>query len=72
MRNVTVIDFSVVGYKQILSAEKGIFDRQESAWIFTNGKLITLDESGKTTTIGFKKYLSVSYTHLTLPTNLCV
>ena len=57
MKNVTVIDFSVLGYKQILSAEKGIFDGQESAWIFTNGKLITLDESGKTTTIGFKKYL---------------
>ena len=57
MKNVTVIDFSVLGYKQILSAEKGIFDGQESAWIFTNGKLITLDEGGKTTTIGFKKYL---------------
>ena len=57
MKNVTVIDFSVLGYKQILSAEKGIFDGQESAWIFTNGKLITLDESGKTTTISFKKYL---------------
>ena len=57
MQNVTVIDFSVLGYKQILSAEKGIFDRKESAWVFTNGKLITLDKSGKTTTIGFNKYL---------------
>ena len=57
MQNVTVIDFSVLGYKQILSAEQGIFDNKESAWVFTNGKLITLDKSGKTTTIGFNKYL---------------
>ena len=57
MKNVTVIDFSVLGYKQILSAEQGIFDNKESAWVFTNGKLITLDKSGKTTTIGFNKYL---------------
>tara|TARA_B100001027_G_C16125246_1_gene266775 strand:- start:85 stop:657 length:573 start_codon:yes stop_codon:yes gene_type:complete len=57
MKNVTLIDFSVLGYKQILSADQGIFDRDKSAWIFTDGKLITLDESGKTTTLGFKKYL---------------
>ena len=57
MKNVTVIDFSVIGYKQILSAEQGIFDSKKSAWAFTNGKLITLDKSGKTTTIGFDKYL---------------
>jgi len=57
MKNVTLIDFSVLGYKQILSAEQGIFDRKESAWVFTNGKLITLDKSGKTTTIGFDRYL---------------
>ena len=57
MKNVTLIDFSVLGYKQILSADQGIFDRDKSAWIFTDGKLITLEESGKTTTIGFTKYL---------------
>ena len=57
MKNVTLIDFSVLGYKQILSADQGIFDRDKSAWIFTDGKLITLDGSGKTTTIGFTKYL---------------
>ncbi len=45
MKNVTLIDFSVLGYKQILSDDKGIFDRDKSAWIFTHGKLITLDES---------------------------
>ena len=57
MKNVTLVDFSVLGYKQILSADQAIFDRDKSSWIFTNGKLITLDKSGKTTTIGFDKYL---------------
>ena len=56
MKNVTVLDFSKLGYKQILSANEGIFDREKSAWIFSDGRLITLDESGKTTTIGFTKY----------------
>ena len=56
MKNVTVIDFSIYGYKQILSAEKATFDREKSAWIFSNGKLIKLGNSGQTTTIGFKEY----------------
>ena len=34
MRNVTVIDFSVVGYKQILSAEKGILiDKNQHGYL---------------------------------------
>ena len=54
MKNVTVIDFSKIGYKQILSA---VFDKSISAWKFTNGRLITLDKNGNTTTIGFDSYL---------------
>ena len=57
MKNVTVIDFSKIGYKQILSAEKAVFDKSISAWKFSNGRLITLDENGNTTTIGFDSYL---------------
>ena len=56
MQNVTVMDFSKKGYKQILSAKKGIFEKSISAWIFTDGRLITLDENGNTTSIGFDKY----------------
>ena len=33
MKNVTVIDFSKIGYKQILSADEGIFDSNKSEWI---------------------------------------
>ena len=57
MKNVTVLDFSKLGYKQILSANEGVFDAKKSAWIFSDGRLITLDEDGRTTTIGFEKYV---------------
>ncbi len=57
MKNVTVIDFSVYGYKQILSASQATFDRKKSAWIFSDGKLIKLGNGGQTTTIDFKEYL---------------
>ena len=56
MKNVTVLDFSKIGYKQILSAEQGIFDNKKSEWIFSNGRMITLDKGGNTTSIGFEKY----------------
>jgi len=57
MKNVTVLDFSKLGYKQILSANQGVFDAKKSAWIFSDGRLITLDNDGRTTTIGFEKYV---------------
>ena len=57
MKNVTVLDFSKLGYKQILSANEGVFDAKKSAWIFSDGRLITLDEDGRTTSIGFEKYV---------------
>jgi len=57
MKNVTVLDFSKLGYKQILSANEGVFDPENSTWIFSDGRLITLDEEGRTTTIGFEKYV---------------
>ena len=57
MKNVTVLDFSKLGYKQILSANEGVFDAKNSSWIFSDGRLITLDEDGRTTTIGFEKYV---------------
>ena len=57
MKNVTVLDFSKLGYKQILSANEGVFDAKKSAWIFSDGRLITLDEDGRTTSIGFEEYV---------------
>jgi len=56
MKNVTVLDFSKLGYKQILTADEGVFDSVNSEWIFKNGRMITLDKGGNTTSIGFKNY----------------
>ena len=56
MKNVTVLDFSKIGYKQILTADEGIFNSNKSEWIFSNGRMITLDKGGNTTSIGFEKY----------------
>jgi len=56
MKNITLLDFSKIGYKQILSAETGVFDKEKSVWVFSNGRLITLDNSGSTTSIGFEQY----------------
>ena len=56
MRNVTVLDFSKIGYKQILTADEGIYDNNKSEWVFSNGRMITLDKNGNTTSIGFKQY----------------
>ena len=56
MYNITLLDFSKIGYKQILSAETGVFDKEKSVWVFSNGRLITLDNSGSTTSIGFEQY----------------
>ena len=56
MKNITLLDFSKIGYKQILSAQTGVFDKEKSVWVFSNGRLITLDDSGSTTSIGFEQY----------------
>ena len=38
MKNVTLLDFSVIGNKQVLSAETASFDDEKSGWIFNNGE----------------------------------
>ena len=57
MREVTVLDFSRVNIKQILTAKSAVFDKDISSWIFTDGSIVSTDSIGKTTSINFKKYL---------------
>jgi lipopolysaccharide export system permease protein len=57
MREVTVLDFSRENIKQILTASSAIFDKNNSAWIFTDGGIISTDTSGQTTNIKFKQYI---------------
>ena len=57
MREVTVLDFSRVNIKQILTAKSAVFDKKNSSWVFTDGSIVSTDSTGQTTRINFEKYL---------------
>ncbi len=57
MRGVTVLDFSRLGYTQMLVSEKAIWNLGETKWEFVNGKILTLSPNGSTTTAQFQRYL---------------
>jgi len=56
MRDVTVLDLSRIGYRQVLNAERAIFDKNNSIWNFYSGKIITINPNGTSTSIEFEKY----------------
>ena len=56
MKNVTLLDFSRIGNKQVLSAESASFDEENSRWIFKNGKIIYFSSDAQTSIINFKTY----------------
>ena len=57
MKEVTVLDFSRENIKQILTANRAIFDQDNSSWIFSDGSIVSTDSIGKTTNIKFKQYI---------------
>ena len=57
MSDVTVLDFSRVNIKQILTATSAIFDKDNSSWIFKDGSIVSTNSIGQTSTINFKKYI---------------
>ena len=57
MEDVTVLDFSRIGYTQFLIAKKALWNAKESKWEFVEGKVLTLAPNGSTTTINFERYL---------------
>jgi lipopolysaccharide export system permease protein len=58
MVDVTVIDFSRAGQRQILTAESGSWNDAQGMWEFSNGHIVNLDEaSGTTTSARFDRYL---------------
>jgi len=56
MEGVTVLDFSREDFQQILKAKNGRFDKKSSSWIFSDGSIVSIDQSGQTTNIQFKEY----------------
>ena len=57
MTGVTVLDFSRVGFTQMLLAKSANWNEQEAKWEFLNGQILTLTPSGSTTSADFDRYL---------------
>ncbi|MEB3159043.1 MAG: LptF/LptG family permease [Synechococcus sp.] len=57
MKDVTVLDFSRIGFTQMLVSNEAIFNDRESKWEFRNGKIVSLTANGNTTTADFDRYL---------------
>ena len=57
MIGVTVLDFSRLGFTQMLVAEKANWNESQAKWEFKDGKILTLTPSGSTTSADFDRYL---------------
>ena len=57
MKEVTILDFSRLGYTQMLVAKKGTWNKKEAKWEFLDGRILTLSPNGNTTTAQFDSYL---------------
>ncbi len=56
MEQVTLLDFSQIGYEQILKAEKAKYNQIDNLWDFYDGRLMVMKENGETSTINFSTY----------------
>ena len=57
MEDVTLIDFSRAGQRQMLTATTGRWNNSQGMWEFSNGYIVNLDEaSGTTTSARFERY----------------
>jgi lipopolysaccharide export system permease protein len=57
MLDITLIDFSRVGQRQMLNAETGRWNEEKSMWEFHNGRIVNIDEkTGTTTSANFDRY----------------
>ena len=58
MKDVTVIDFSRLGQRQMLMARTGTWNPAAGMWEFRDGRLVSVDEAGgQTTSAQFDRYL---------------
>ncbi|WP_413440179.1 LptF/LptG family permease [Synechococcus sp. MIT S1220] len=57
MLNVTVLDFSRVGFTQMLVAEKAIWNEAQAQWDFFDGQNLTLSPNGSSTKVEFDRYV---------------
>ncbi|WP_254963174.1 MULTISPECIES: LptF/LptG family permease [unclassified Cyanobium] len=58
MFDVTLLDFSREGYRQMLTALIGKWNEEKGMWEFTNGRITNIDvATGTTTSASFDRYL---------------
>ena len=57
MLDVTVLDFSRVGFTQMLVAEKAVWNENQAEWDFFNGQNLTLTPNGSSTKVEFDRYV---------------
>ena len=58
MQDVTLIDFSRLGQRQMLMAETGKWNDDKGMWEFRDGRILNIDErTGGTTSAQFDRYL---------------
>ena len=65
MLDVTIIDFSKLGFTQMLKAKKGIWNDEKNNWEFFNGNVLTLSPDGSNTRTKFFSFLYPLGTELT-------
>ena len=65
MLDVTVIDFSKLGFTQMLKAKKGIWNSDKNNWEFFEGDILTLSPDGSNTRTKFLSFLYPLGTELT-------
>ncbi|MEB3348741.1 MAG: LptF/LptG family permease [Cyanobacteriota bacterium] len=57
MHDVTLLDFSRPGQRQMLTAAQGLWNEKRAEWEFTNGRIVSVDEAnGTTTSADFDRY----------------
>jgi len=65
MLDVTVIDFSKLGFTQMLKAKEGIWNNDKKNWEFFDGDILTLSPDGSNTRTKFLSFLYPLGTELT-------
>ena len=65
MFDVTVIDYSRLGFTQMLKAKKGIWNNNKKNWEFFEGDILTLSPDGSNTRTKFLSFLYPLGTELT-------
>lgn len=57
MIDVTLLDFSRTGQRQMLTAKRGKWNEKQAMWEFFDGRVVSLDEkTGATTSAAFDRY----------------